>query len=248
MPLLERIVSELAPDVVCLQEIKTPEEHFPVSGIAAMGFSHTAVAGMKSYNGVAILSRLPLTDISSRNWCGREDARHIAATLPDGTRLHNLYVPAGGDLPDPDENDKFAHKLTFLEEMAEWGPEAARHERRILVGDLNVAPLPEDVWSHRQMLGVVSHTPMETDRFERAQHAGGWVDLMRRFTPPEQKLYTWWSYRARDWQASNRGRRLDHVWCSPEVADEATFCLPIPEVRGWERPSDHVPVLTEFRT
>lgn len=246
LPLLRRLASELAPDVICLQEIKTPEAHFPFSEVSDMGFVHIALSGMKGYNGVAILSRLPLMEISVREWCGKKDARHIAATLPDGTRLHNLYVPAGGDVPDAGENDKFAHKLQFLDEMAEWGAEEKRHPRRILVGDLNVAPLPEDVWSHRQMLPVVSHTPMETERLVAAQKAGGWIDLMRCFTQPEQKLYTWWSYRAHDWRASNRGRRLDHIWCSPEVAENARFCMPVPEPRSWDRPSDHVPVMAEF--
>ena len=244
--MLGRLVAELAPDMVCLQEIKTMEQHFPFREVAKMGFAHIALSGMKGYNGVSILSRLPLLNIEAREWCGKKDARHIAATLPDGTRIHNLYVPAGGDIPDPDTNDKFAHKLQFLSEMADFGAEEKTHSRRILVGDLNVAPLPEDVWSHRQMLPVVSHTPVETELLLKAQKAGDWIDLMRQFTPEEQKLYTWWSYRAHDWRASNRGRRLDHIWCSRTVAQRAKYCFPIPEPRGWERPSDHVPVLAEF--
>ena len=91
----------------------------------------------------------------------------------------------------------------------------------ILVGDLNIAPLETDVWSHKQLLRVVSHTPVETEGLERARAAGGWVDLMRHFVPPEEKLYTWWSYRSPDWTVNDRGRRLDHIWVTPDLAGEA---------------------------
>ena len=95
----------------------------------------------------------------------------------------------------------------------------ARSERAILVGDLNVAPLEHDVWSHKQMLRVVSHTPIECEKFTAARKAGGWVDSMRELTPEPAKLYTWWSYRAPDWATADRGRRLDHIWTSPLLAD-----------------------------
>ena len=116
----------------------------------------------------------------------------------------------------------------------------------ILVGDLNIAPLEHDVWSHKQLLKVVSHTPVETESFEAMRQAGGWVDLMRLNVPPEQKLYTWWSYRAPTGQASDRGRRLDHVWSSPNLADDLAGIEVLREARGWERPSDHVPVIARF--
>jgi exodeoxyribonuclease-3 len=125
--------------------------------------------------------------------------------------------------------------------MAELAAPAA-----VLVGDLNVAPLETDVWSHKQLLKVVSHTPVETQGLERARRAGGWVDLMRRFVPPEQKLFTWWSYRSPDWTVNDRGRRLDHIWATPGLAGAATRMAVLREARSWERPSDHVPVIAAF--
>jgi exodeoxyribonuclease-3 len=154
-----------------------------------------------------------------------------------------MYVPAGGDEPDPSINVKFAHKLAFLDEMRS-APHlrAGPNERAILLGDLNVAPLEHDVWSHKQLLRVVSHTPIECEKLIAAQSAGGWIDVMRRFVPASEKLYTWWSYRALDWEASDRGRRLDHVWASPVLADRVTGMTVARAARGWTRPSDHVPV------
>ena len=92
----------------------------------------------------------------------------------------------------------------------------------VVVGDLNIAPLENDVWSHRQLLKVVSHTPVETEGLGRVQRAGNWVDVMRKHVPADQKLYTWWSYRARDWDAADRGRRLDHIWATPDLAPRCT--------------------------
>lgn len=162
--------------------------------------------------------------------------------------LHNVYVPAGGDIPDPALNDRFRHKLDFLEALASWF-EAMRGKsksRMIMVGDLNVAPLPADVWSHKQLLKVVSHTPAEVERLERVQASHGWVDVMRRHVPAEEKLFTWWSYRNRDWRASNRGRRLDHIWTTPSL-DGATRAMTVLDAaRDWPRTSDHVPVIADF--
>ena len=117
---LKRVVGALEPDCLCIQEIKVRTEHFPSEDVAAAGFPHQLVRGMKGYNGVAILSRSPLTENASRDWCAREDARHVAALLAEKTELHNFYVPAGGDIPDPDVNEKFAHKLDFVAEATEW--------------------------------------------------------------------------------------------------------------------------------
>ncbi len=113
-------------------------------------------------------------------------------------------------------------------------------------GDLNIAPLVEDVWSHKQLLKVVSHTPIETERLQALCHQGGWVDLMRMHIPVPTKLYTWWSYRARDWALSDRGRRLDHIWSSPDLAPFMTDLSIFRAARGWKQPSDHVPVQTIF--
>jgi exodeoxyribonuclease-3 len=245
--LIERVATWLHPDVICLQETKSPDEHFPREAFARSGYAHLAIAGMKGYNGVAIASRLPIGAVRTRHFCDKQDCRHIQATI-DGVEIHNFYIPAGGDIPDPDENVKFAHKLAFLDEAAGWMKSVARTRRpMILVGDLNVAPLPNDVWSHKQMLKVVSHTPIEVEKLDALQRAGKWVDAVRHFVPPEIQLYSWWSYRANDWDASDRGRRLDHIWVTPQLVPSLSETITLREARGWEGASDHVPVMVEIR-
>ncbi|CAM9684828.1 unnamed protein product [Phaeothamnion confervicola] len=243
-----RFLEEYQPDVLCLQETKVVNDQFPDKMFRKMGYVSIALNGQKAYHGVAILSRLPFQAIGTREFCSKGDARHVAVTLPGDIELHNFYVPAGGDEPDPEVNDKFAHKLAFLTEMAEWfetWPQKSKHQ--ILVGDLNVAPLEHDVWSHKQMLKVVSHTPIEVDHLNRVQAAHGWIDVARQFIPPEEKHYTWWSYRAADWQASNRGRRLDHIWVSPGLVNAPQTFMVAGHVRGWTQPSDHAPILTRLK-
>ena len=238
------LLREVAPDVLCLQECKSPVEKIPRERFAALGYPHLVARGQKGYNGVAILSRRPLEDAGHVDFCGRGDARHVAARVEGGPTIHNLYVPAGGDVPDRDANPKFAHKLDLLAEVRDRFREDAP-VGSILVGDLNVAPREDDVWSHRQLLGVVSHTPVEVEAFEAAREAGGWVDVTRADIP-EGRLYSWWSYRARDWEASDKGRRLDHIWASADLAGAAHSSRVLKHVRGWEKPSDHAPVLAVF--
>lgn len=246
--LVLRLIDEIAPDVLCLQETKCPDELFPRQPFIDKGYPHMALAGMKGYNGVAILSRLPLEAQQVQHWCGREDCRHVTARLPDGIEVHNLYVPAGGDIPDPDKNEKFAHKLQFLDEMTAWWLAAReRQAPMIVVGDLNIAPLEHDVWSHKQLLNVVSHTPIEVEKLTAMQRSLGWIDAVRHFVPPEEKLYTWWSYRARDWAESDRGRRLDHIWVSPPLAGALSRAKVERDARGWDpKPSDHAPVWVDI--
>ena len=240
---LAALVEEQAPDVLCLQETKATNDVFPIEAFESLGYGHQVLNGIKGYNGVAIVSRLPFADKGALEWCGRADGRHAFATLENGVEINNFYVPAGGDVPDPDINDKFAHKLRFLAEMTNWF--AARKSPvtpMVLVGDLNVAPLETDVWSHRALLKVVSHTPVEVEALDRLRAAFDWIDAVRRFVPPEERLYSWWSYRARDWEDSDRGRRLDHAWVSPALGEALTGARVLRDVRGWSTPSDHVPV------
>jgi exodeoxyribonuclease-3 len=199
-----------------------------------------------------VLSRLPFESFRVQSFCDKSDCRHVSAVLgeraglKDPVTLHNFYVPAGGDIPDPQVNPKFAHKLAFLDEMRECADLRPGRERAILVGDLNVAPLDCDVWSHKQMLKVVSHTPLECEKLVAAQTAGNWVDAMRSFVPEPTKLFTWWSYRSPDWQTADKGRRLDHVWVAPALADRVSGITVSKESRGWTKPSDHVPVTATF--
>ncbi len=205
--------------------------------------------GQKGYHGVATISRRPIEIVEKREYCGKGDCRHLSVKVEAGGRkllLHNFYVPAGGDEPDPDVNPKFRHKLDFIEEMRAVRAAHDGESASILVGDLNIAPLETDVWSHKQLLKVVSHTPVETEGLVSMRDGGGWADLMRQHIPPEEKLFTWWSYRNRDWAASDRGRRLDHVWSSPNLAPDLREIEVLREARNWDRPSDHVPVIARF--
>ena len=249
-PLLRQLVDALEPDVLCLQETKSPDEHFPHEAVEALGFGHRLIRGMKGYNGVAVLSRRPLRLREGEpDWCARNDCRHLGVDVEaEGgpVELHNFYVPAGGDVPDREANPKFAHKLDFIKEITDWTAGRGAAKRAVLVGDLNIAPLEHDVWSHRQMLGVVSHTPVEGEAMAGWQRAGEWHDALRHFVPPEEKLYTWWSYRARDWEAANRGRRLDHVWVSQDLAGKLRSHTVLKPARNWAQCSDHVPVLVEM--
>ena len=254
-PQVKRFLARFQPDVLCLQETKCPDDKFPLNDFAKLGYGYVALHGQKGYHGVAVISRHPFEDQSKNFFCGKNDARHISATfevkanLANPVTVHNFYVPAGGDIPDPALNEKFGHKLQFLDELSSCSmtEEARKGTRSILVGDLNVAPREHDVWSHKQMLKVVSHTPVEVEKFERARNAGRWIDVMRGFVPDDQKLYTWWSYRAAEnWKAADRGRRLDHVWASPALEGAARSMSVFKPSRGWQQPSDHVPVIVEF--
>ncbi|MCW5686091.1 MAG: exodeoxyribonuclease III [Pseudolabrys sp.] len=247
--LVAKFIKAARPDVLCLQETKCPDDAFPLKRFRRLGYEHAAINGQKGYHGVAVLSRLPFESFEIQNFCGKTDCRHMTAVLGeraglrDPVTLHNFYVPAGGDIPDPKLNVKFEHKLSFLDEMRAHPalrPGAKSHA--ILVGDLNVAPLEHDVWSHKQMLKVVSHTPIEVEKLTAARLAGNWVDSMRVLTPEPAKLFTWWSYRSPDWQVSDRGRRLDHIWTSPALADRVSKIRIARDYRAAERPSDHVPV------
>jgi exodeoxyribonuclease-3 len=249
LPIVLRLLETWQPDVLCLQETKCPDDLFPAAAFAAAGYPHIALHGQKGYHGVATVSRRPFTGQEARKWCGLEDCRHLSTGIAVNGKvvnLQNFYVPAGGDEPDPDTNPKFAHKLKFLDEMKALTASHDAKSASILAGDLNIAPLETDVWSHKQLLGVVSHTPVETDSLKDVMARGGWADLMRRHIPPEEKLYTWWSYRAQDWSASDRGRRLDHIWGSPDLAAPLAGIDVLREARGWEKPSDHVPVIARF--
>lgn len=247
LPIVEKLVAEVAPDILCLQETKVEDGKFPLEGVQALGFDHVLFRGMKGYNGVAVFSRVPIEDRYSRNWAGKEDARHLGVDVDGRFELHNFYVPAGGDIPDPAVNDKFDHKLRFVDEMHDWfTANRSPDTPMVLVGDLNIAPLENDVWSHKQLLKIVSHTPVEVEKLTRAQEGFGWVDAIRHLRPEPEKLYSWWSYRARDWEVSDRGRRLDHIWVTPPLKPAIRDMQILKPARGWTQPSDHVPVILDL--
>jgi exodeoxyribonuclease-3 len=230
-----------------LQETKVTDEQFPAEWLRSSGYPHLAFQGQKGYNGVAIASRLPIARHRAKKWCGRADCRHIYAALPGGVEVHNVYVPAGGDVPDPLRNEKFAHKLQFLTEMTQWFRRRRKSDGRlVLVGDLNVAPHENDVWSHERLVRVVTHTPVEVEALERLRRSHDWVDAVRHFVPTSEKLYSWWSYRTPEWRKANKGRRLDHIWVTPALAPRLIHARVVKAMRGWTKPSDHVPVVVDM--
>ncbi len=243
---LRRVVRKYQPDVVCLQETKVVDALFPREAFTRMGFVDLAVAGQKGYHGVAIASRASITSRHRQALASSEDQRHLSVVTA-GLEIHNVYVPAGGPLPDPRLNPAFAHKLDYLRALAAWTrswPEPEEHPR-VLVGDLNVAPLEHDVWDHRRLRRTITHTEAEVSLLEAAQDALPWVDVGRRFVPPQEKLYTWWSHRG-DWRSRMQGRRLDHAWVSSALAPRLRGFQVAVEVRGWRRPSDHAPVIVDL--
>lgn len=242
--LVSKLMTDEMPDVLCLQECKSPVEKMPLEAFKALGYGHVAARGQKGYNGVAILSKIPLEETDAFDFVNLGHARHIAARLENGVTVHNFYVPAGGDIPDREQNEKFGQKLDYVAEMRDWAHKT-RPEKSILVGDLNIAPREDDVWNHKQLLKIVSHTPVETDLLTDAQEAGGWVDVTRKDIP-EGQLYSWWSYRSPNWDAADKGRRLDHVWATSDISNAAHSSRILRDVRGWEKPSDHAPVFATF--
>lgn len=250
LPLLRKLCEIENPDVVCLQEVKAKEDDFPFSEIKSCGFEHIALYGIPGYNGVAILSKYPLENIVQLNWVGKKDARHIKATICKDIEVNNIYIPAGGDIPDPIENLSFAHKLCFMDDISEYYEKhkAELSNKKILIcGDFNVAPSQNDVWNHKQLLKIVSHTPIEVERLTRLFHSLDFVDAVRLSYPEPEKVYSWWSYRNPNWQTNNKGRRLDHIWVTPSLKNQIAGARILDEARSWERPSDHVPVVVEIK-
>jgi exodeoxyribonuclease-3 len=245
-----RFVAEHQPDVLCLQEIKCQTGEFPTEAFVEMGLPHLKVAGQKGWHGVAIASRLPIEDSPHLDVCREGHARCVSAKV-QGVEIQNFYIPAGGDLPDPELNPKFAHKLDFYAKltahMAKRDPKAPL----VVTGDLNVAPGENDVWNHRYMSKIVSHTPVEVEAFAALMGSLDFINILREAYPEPQKLASWWSYRAADFRQSNRGLLLDHLLLSPGLRD-AAFSTGAASarihdtVREWDKPSDHAPVSVDL--
>ena len=242
--IVQKFLTEEAPDILCLQETKVRDTEFPRELFQRLGYKHLFICGQPMHHGVAIVSKVPLREDHRHDWQDNGEARHIGVLLENGVRLENVYVPAGGDIPDREQNVKFGQKLDFVARMTRWSD--ALDRPTIIVGDFNIAPLACDVWSHKQLLNVVSHTPIEVEALTRLQDSNDWVDLGRHFHPAPQRLHTWWSYRSPDWSKNDRGRRLDHMWATGEIAKQAVAHRVYEPCRNWVRPSDHVPLMTEF--
>jgi exodeoxyribonuclease-3 len=251
MEQVARFVDETGPDVIALQEIKCQTPEFPREAFEAIGMPHMRIAGQKGWHGVAIVSRLPIEDVAPFDACREGHARCVSGRIA-GVEVQNFYIPAGGDLPDRELNKKFDHKLDFYETLT---AEMARRDPRAplaLVGDLNIAPGENDVWNHKYMSKVVSHTPVEVEAMAALHASMGFTDITREAYPEPQKLASWWSYRAADFRQSNRGLRLDHILLSPGLRGAAFIDGKAQsrihdDVREWERPSDHAPVSADLQ-
>lgn len=250
LEILKSLAETTDADVIALQETKAQDKDFPFDFIREeLGYEHIANLGMKAYNGVAILSKKPFDKVEERNWVGKEDCRNIVVQIGD-VEVNNIYVPAGGDEPDAEINLKFAHKLAFLDDISEWFEQrkAEYSDKKIVFcGDFNIAPMENDVWSHKQLLKVVSHTPIEVERFARLQKSLDWTSVARMFIPEDEKAYSWWSYRAKDWKKSNRGRLLDHFLITPSLKNSVQSYKCLDDFRSLVKPSDHAPIIMEIK-
>lgn len=244
---IEKLAIEYKPDIICLQETKVTNNDFPFKYVKDLGYKHIELHGEKAYNGVAILSKIPFDKSFFINFVNEKDRRHLAVKLYNGVEIHNFYVPAGGEIPDPLMNSKFKHKLNFMDEVTEWfKSNRSPSDKIILLGDLNIAPLENDVWSHKQLINEVSHTPIEVEKMAKLYESLDWHDAIRSFVPDTEKLYSWWSYRNFDWRKSDKGRRLDHIWVTRELEKYVKAGYILKELRGLESPSDHAPVILEI--
>jgi exodeoxyribonuclease-3 len=229
-----------APDVVCLQEIKCQEAGFPREPLEALGYN-LAVLGQKTFNGVAILSKLPLEDISSGLPGDDSDvqARFITATVTTGrsaVRVACLYLPNGN----PPDTEKYPYKLKWMDRLFDFTREHLRHEEPlVLAGDYNVIPTAADVHNPELWLTDALFLPRTRAKFRELVNLG-MTDALRAVSD-DHGLYTFWDYQAGAWQKNN-GIRIDHLMLSPQAADRLTAAGIDKHVRAWERPSDHVPV------
>lgn len=240
LPQLLEWLAAQNPDVVCLQETKLEDKAFPCAELEAVGY-RSAFAGQKTYNGVAILSRLPLGDIAIGN-PGFADAqqRLIAATV-GGVRVVCGYFPNGQSVG----SDKYAYKLKWLEALTAWlREELARFPRLALLGDYNIAPEARDVHDPKAWEGQVLFSEAERAAF-RSLLELGLKDAFRLFEQPD-KTFTWWDYRMMAFRR-NMGLRIDHILLSDELAGNCTACSVDKEPRKVERPSDHAPVIAELK-
>ena len=228
-----------SPDVLVLQEIKQVTEMFPADEIAAAGYKSIA-SGQKTYNGVAVLARsepqAPVTDFP-----GFEDPqRRILASTIDGVRVINLYVPNGSEVG----SEKYAYKLSWLEALHGFlDAEMKNNERLVVLGDFNIAPADDDVWDAEKWGDAILCSPKERAALEKLI-ALGFTDVFRKFEQPE-KTFSWWDYRAAGFRR-NAGLRIDLILASNALSEICTASYVDKEPRGWERPSDHAPVVAEF--
>ena len=233
-------LKQAEPDVACLQELKTVDEAFPQDQIEDLGYN-VAVHGQKTYNGVAILSKLPFDDVSVRlpGDDSDEQARYIEAVVtPDdrSVRIASIYLPNGN----PVDTEKYPYKLAWMDRLIDHAEGLLDYEEPlVLAGDYNVIPTPDDVHNPKGWLGDALYRPETWDKFRRLQRLG-LTDAFRACDVTPHR-YTFWDYQGGAWQ-KDHGIRIDHLMLSPQAADLLKTCDIDQHVRAWEKPSDHVPI------
>jgi exodeoxyribonuclease-3 len=240
LPHLLKWLDAADPDVVCLQETKCVDETFPYGQLHDVGYL-SAFYGQKSYNGVAILSKYPLEDVQKGFPEDAEDSqkRFIAATI-NGVRIVDTYVPNGSEL----WSDKFEFKLDWLQRLRKYFDETCSTEGNVLLcGDFNVAPHEADVWNPPAWEGKIHFSKPERAAIHHVKK-WGFVDVFRQLNG-DVKEYSWWDYRTAGFDR-NHGLRIDHIWTSPALAERCLSCWIDRTPRGWEKPSDHAPVIADF--
>jgi exodeoxyribonuclease-3 len=223
-------------DILCLQETKLTDDKFPVAEIEAAGYQ-VAFSGQKTYNGVAILSRHPMTDVVKNNPLFDDPQQRIIAATIEGMRIVCAYVPNGQEVG----SEKYAYKLSWLEALLQWlEKEMQQHPNLALLGDYNIAPADADVHDPLAWQGQVLVSDPERALFQRLCSLN-LADAFRLF-PQAEKLYSWWDYRQMAFRR-NRGLRIDHILLSPPLVTRCTGCEIDKLPRKWEQPSDHTPVI-----
>ena len=239
LPQVLEWLARSAVDVLAMQETKLADPEFPRAELGAPGY-HVLASGQKAYNGVALLSRWPLSDVNTDIPGFEDPARRVLAATTGGVRVVNLYVPNGQAL----DSDKYVYKLRWLEAAREWlREEARRYPRLVVLGDFNIAPDDRDVHDPAAWEGSV-HVSEPERRSLRALLALGLIDLFRRFEQPPQS-FSWWDYRLLAFRR-NHGLRIDLMLALEALAASCTACVIDREPRRAERPSDHAPVIADF--
>ena len=227
------------PDILAVQETKTVDAQFPVEELAAAGYS-AVFAGQKTYNGVAVLSKTPATEVVTDIPNFDDPQRRILAATVDGVRVVNLYVVNGAEVG----SDKYAYKLDWLANVTAWlQQQAAAYPQLVVLGDFNIAPEDRDVHDPAAWAGQVLCSDAERAALQAIQ-ALGLQDTFRLFTQAD-KSFSWWDYRAGGFRR-NHGLRIDLILASQALAERCQACVIDREPRTWEKPSDHTPVIAEF--
>lgn len=237
---------ESAPDIVCLQEIKSVDEQFPKAEIEALGYN-VETHGQKGFNGVALLSKLPFDEVN-RGLAGDEEDEQarfmegVFSTPKGALRVVSLYLPNGNPIDDP---VKFPYKLSWMERLERWARQRLElEEALVLAGDYNVIPEPIDAKNPQAWVNDALFQPESRQAFRRLKNLG-FTEAVRAVTD-KPDIYTFWDYQGGAWQKNN-GIRIDHLLLSPEAADILGSASIEKHVRAWEKPSDHVPVAIDLK-